>query len=93
MRLLYDRGPLFEPSKLMHQRVPEPYIELNAADAERLGIAAGDHVAISGEGFRAEVIARVDECAPMGYALLPLQLAHEPMPTIPVACSVQKIGE
>lgn len=93
VRLLYDRGPLFEPSKLMHQRVPEPYIELNAADAERLGIAAGDHVAISGEGFRAEVIARVDECAPMGYALLPLQLAHEPMPTIPVACSVQKIGE
>jgi len=93
VRLLYDRGPLFELSTLIHQRVPQPYVELNVADAAQLDISAGDRVVVSGEGFRAEVIARVDECAPVGYALLPLQLAHEPMPTVPVACTIQKIGE
>lgn len=93
VRLLYDRGPLFEPSKLMHQRVPEPYVELNAEDAGRLGIVTGDRVAVSGEGFRTEVIARVDGRAPAGFALLPMQLVHQPLPTTPEACAVQKIGE
>ena len=93
VRLLYDRGRLFEPSKLMHQRVPQPYIELSAEDAGRLGIAEGDRVAVAGDSFRVEVIARVDGRAPAGFALLPVQLAHEPLPTAPQVCAVQKIGE
>lgn len=93
VRLLYDRGRLFEPSKLMHQRVPQPYVELNTDDAGRLGIANGDRVTVSGDGFQAEVIAQVDGRAPAGCALLPMQLAHEPLPMVPEACAVQKIGE
>jgi len=93
IRLLYDRGTLFEPSTVMHQRVPEPYVELNVADAERIGIDNGDRVAVVGDGFRAEVTARVNGRAPAGFALLPRQLAHAPMPSVPAGCSIEKIGE
>jgi NADH-quinone oxidoreductase subunit G len=93
VRLLYDRDPLFEQSELMHQRIPQPYVELSADDAARLGIAEGDRVAVTGEGFRAEVVARVDGRAPTGFVLLPMQLAHQPLPTTPEVCAIQKIGE
>jgi anaerobic selenocysteine-containing dehydrogenase len=93
IRLLYDRGPLFEPSELMHQRIPAPYAELNSQDAARLGVADGDRIAITAGEHRVEVAARVNGHAPAGIVLLPLHLTKSPVPTMPVSCSIQKIEE
>jgi len=36
---LYDRGTTVLPSKLLHQRIPQPYIVVNPADAARLKLS------------------------------------------------------
>jgi NADH-quinone oxidoreductase subunit G len=71
--LLYDRGTTFMPSEIMWPRTPEPFIQLNAADAARLGIADGDQVTVSANGARGgPVTARVSQNggAPEGVALV-----------------------
>ncbi|MBN1678755.1 MAG: NADH-quinone oxidoreductase subunit NuoG [Anaerolineae bacterium] len=93
VRLLYDRGPLFEPSDIMHQRVPEPYLELNSQDAAHLSIADGDRVMVTAGEIQIETAARVNGHAPEGVVLWPRRLAHGPAPALFSACSVQKIEE
>jgi NADH-quinone oxidoreductase subunit G len=90
---LYDRGPLFEKSELMHQRIPAPYAELNSQDAANRGIADGDRITISFSGYEIDVTARVDGAAPVGTVLLPRRLSNVPTPLAPVIGSVQKIQE
>lgn len=74
--LLYDRGRTFAPSALMHPRVPKAYVELNAADAARLGIAGGDQVKVGLNGHSVPLQARVSDRgrAPEGAALMPRSL-------------------
>jgi NADH-quinone oxidoreductase subunit G len=93
VRLLYNRDPLFEPSAMMHQRVPEPYAALNAADAERLGISNGDPITISVNGSQLDVAARVEDSTPEGAVLLPHHVSKSPLSTAPAACAVQKNQE
>jgi NADH-quinone oxidoreductase subunit G len=72
--VLYDRGTTFAPSALMHPRVPPAHIELNPADAARLGIADGDQVQVRLNGHGANLPARVPQTegnAPEGVALIP----------------------
>jgi NADH-quinone oxidoreductase subunit G len=78
--LLYDRGTTFVRSLVMHPRLPQPYVELNSADAARLSVQNGDAVVVSGEGYTATVAARVDGCAPAGVALLPASLGPKVPP-------------
>lgn len=93
VRVLYDRGMLFEPSDMMHQRVPAPYAELNRADAEKLGIGQGDMIAIEMDAGRVEVTAHVDGRAPEGVVLLPRALVFDPTPVAPLAGTVHKVEE
>jgi anaerobic selenocysteine-containing dehydrogenase len=57
----------------MHPRVPDAHVELNPADAARLGIADGDQVKLRVNGRNTSLAARV--CAhgraPVGVALMP----------------------
>ncbi len=69
--LLYDRGTTFGRSALMHPRIPPPYIELNTADAEQLGIADGEMITLAINGQETQIMARVDSRAPAGVALAP----------------------
>jgi predicted molibdopterin-dependent oxidoreductase YjgC len=72
--LLYDRGATFVRSELMHPRLPQPYVELNAADAAQLDVKDGDPVTIALDGMTARVTARVDGRAPEGVVLMPESL-------------------
>jgi predicted molibdopterin-dependent oxidoreductase YjgC len=75
--LLYDRGATFLPSRLMHPRLPEAFVELSAADAARLSVKDGDVVTVTPEGgASARVIARVarGDRAPEGVVLMPESL-------------------
>jgi len=91
--VLYDRDMLFEPSQLMHLRIPEPYAELNQADAAQLGINNGELIVITVGEQHIEVTARVDGKAPVGALLLPRQVAKTPIPTLPTIGTVQKLQE
>ena len=44
---LYDQGQTVMPSKLLHNRIGDPYIVMNAYDAERLRINDGSQVQIT----------------------------------------------
>jgi NADH-quinone oxidoreductase subunit G len=69
--LLYDRGTLISKSEILAPLIPDRHVELNAADATRLGIADGDRVRLTVEDFGAEVTARVDRRVPQGAVLIP----------------------
>jgi len=71
---LYDRGQTVVPSKLLHQRIPQPYVALNPMDASRLSIEAGATVEISLGNSISLVSARLDDGVPPGIVLVPRSL-------------------
>ncbi len=91
--VLYDRGATFVRSTLMHPRLPQPYVELNAADAAELGVKDGDTVTVSADGMTATVAARVAERgrAPEGAVLMPASLGPA-APVKPTRVTVSKSG-
>ncbi|MEP0761406.1 MAG: molybdopterin-dependent oxidoreductase [Chloroflexota bacterium] len=91
VRLLYNREPLFAPSTVMHRRVPSPYVELNTADAQTLGIADGDAVILTADGVQLAAQARVNSRAPAGAVLVPQRLGATPVPGTLAGCIVQKM--
>ncbi|MCD4686431.1 MAG: NADH-quinone oxidoreductase subunit NuoG [Anaerolineae bacterium] len=93
VRVLYNRDVLFVPSAIMHQRVPEPYVAINAEDAAAWGIADGDRVAVTVGDLRIDVTARVNGQAPAGTVLLPQRLSSVPTPDSPATCSIEKLEE
>jgi predicted molibdopterin-dependent oxidoreductase YjgC len=93
IRVLYNREMLFQPSEVMHRRVPAPYAELNHEDAEALSIHDGDRIALVVGDHRAEVAVRVNGCVPVGHVLWPQQLNGLPLSVAPAVCAVQKIEE
>ena len=76
--------------KRQHQRLPEPYIELNVVDAERAGVGAGDRVALRVNGHDWEMATRVSTSPPEGVILFPRSLAGPLLPRTMVA-SLRKL--
>jgi NADH-quinone oxidoreductase chain G len=78
-RLLYDRGSPFAQSEIMRQLIPGPFVEINPADAEALGIADQDAVTVSSARDSLELRARVcDDICP-GCVFVPLHLSEMPV--------------
>jgi|AMZC01.1.fsa_nt_AMZC01007038.1_7 NADH-quinone oxidoreductase subunit G len=90
IHLLYNREPLFVHSTLMHRRVPEPYVQLNAEDAQKLGVADGEQIVLKADGVELFARARIDEKAPAGVVLVPRRLTSSPVPEALAVCAVQK---
>ena len=78
-RLLYDRGSPFAQSEIMRQFVPEPFVEINPADAEALGIADQDAVTVSSARDSLELRARVSDDVRPGCVFVPLHLNEIPV--------------
>jgi len=78
-RLLYDRGSPFAQSEIMRQLVPEPFIEINPADAETLGIADQDEVTVSSARDSLELKARLSDDIRPGCLFVPLHLSEMPV--------------
>ena len=68
---LYDLGTTIVPSKVLHPRIPQPFIALNPADAEAQKATDGMTVQIDIDGATAAVEVRVDENVPVGFGLVP----------------------
>jgi NADH-quinone oxidoreductase subunit G len=68
---LYDRGQTVMPSRLLHQRIPPPYVVMNPEDAARLGISDSATIEISLGGSPSFVIVRLDDAVPASTLLVP----------------------
>jgi predicted molibdopterin-dependent oxidoreductase YjgC len=49
-RLIYDEGAMVSKTAVLHGLAKRPFIEMNPADIEELGVRSGDEVVISGNG-------------------------------------------
>ncbi len=91
---LYNRARVFRPSEaeLMAPRIPAPFAEINAVDADKLGISDGDLIAIDVDGTVIEVAARVNADGPQGAILLPRHLATGvAVPLVPAVGQVREL--
>jgi len=91
---LYNRERIFRPSEaaLMSARVPQPYIEINAADAAARKIKDGDMVEVTfGDAAPVRARAHVNGLAPQGSVLLPRHLAGTAAPMTIAAGEVRKV--
>lgn len=68
---LYDRGQTVMPSRLLHQRIPQPYVAMNPVDAGRLGILDGATIELSWGGSISFLTVRLDETVPASILLVP----------------------
>lgn len=90
---LYNRERTFAASALLHGRTPEPYAEINPADAQRLKISAGDTIAVAVDGLpAAHVRAVVSAGAPARTLVLPRHLTAVPVALAPAAAEVSLAG-
>lgn len=80
-RLLYDGDPLLRESRLL-KRVPKPYVAINRADAERLGVRADEVVRVASAAGSLDLPARVVGDLPAGSVLIPAHLPEVVLATI-----------
>jgi len=78
-QLLYDRSSPFAQSEIMRQFIPEPFVEINPADAKALGIADQDAVTVSSARDSLELRARVSDDVRPGCVFVPLHLSEMPV--------------
>jgi len=74
----------------MHQRIPQPFVEVNEADAQKAKIADGDTVTLEVGKQKVKVTARVNGTAPQGVVLVPMNTLDEPVPSVPSSVSLKK---
>lgn len=69
----WHTGSMTRRIRQLHQAVPEAYVELNRADADQLGIAAGDRVKLTSRRGELVLKAKVDERGkpPRGTVFVP----------------------
>jgi NADH-quinone oxidoreductase subunit G len=68
---LYDRGRTVTAAGLLKHRIGEAFVTLHPQAADRLGVAAGQHVLVSLNGSREEVVVKIDPSISTGVALVP----------------------
>ncbi len=90
---LYDRQSTFRPSEaeVMSQRVSAPYVEINAADARKWGIANGDTVTVTVADAKLRVRAHVNGSTSEGVVVLPRHLTDSAVPLSITVGEVSKV--
>ena len=68
---LYDRGSTMLSSEVLQPRIADPYVILNTADAEKLGVEAGVQISVKLNGKTANVTAKLDDSLAKGIVLVP----------------------
>ncbi len=70
VRLLFDHGTMISKSALLARRAPGPFVAINPADAERLGVAMDAPVRLTTTVGRGDFTARITDMAPQGMLLV-----------------------
>ncbi len=88
---LYNRERTFQPSALVHPRVPAAYVEIHSADAKKLGIQDGDFVQIAvADAPTLRARAHVNGGAPQGAVIVPRHLSETAAPLVVSVGEVRK---
>ncbi len=78
-RLLYDGDIRLAQSDILRQFVPQPFVEINPADAEALGIADGAAVTVASPKGELKLTARVTDDIRPGCVFVPRGFAEAPV--------------
>ncbi len=78
-RLLYDGGVRLGQADIMRQFVPEPFVEINPADAEALGIADGATATVVSSRGELKLAARVSKDIRTGCVFVPRGFPEAPV--------------
>jgi NADH-quinone oxidoreductase chain G len=70
-RLLFDRSTIQGRSTVLPGLAPDPFVEINSGDAERLGVTPGEVLAVNTAYGRLELPVRVSEDVPSGGVFVP----------------------
>jgi NADH-quinone oxidoreductase subunit G len=70
-RLMFDHSTIQSRSAVLPTLAPDPFVEIHAADAARLGVAPGETVTVSTPHGRLALAARVTEDVPVGSVFVP----------------------
>lgn len=91
---LYNRERALRASEadILGPRIARPFVEINSADAKKLGIKTGDMVDITmGAASALRAYAHVDGVAPVGTIIVPRNLSETAAPLAPVAIEISKV--
>ena len=69
--VLYDRGTVIGRSNTLGPRLAERHFAVNPKDAKKHGLIDGEKARIEADGRGAELVVRVSENVPVGFALVP----------------------
>ncbi len=90
---LYNRQRSFRPTLLLEPRILSPFVIVNSADAQNMGIVHGDVVEISAGESRVRVVANVsDEISP-GAVALPRHMTDEAIPMTVTSGVIRRVTE
>jgi predicted molibdopterin-dependent oxidoreductase YjgC len=78
-RLLYDGDIRLAQSDIMRQFVPKPFVEINPADADALGIADGATVTVASSKGELKLRARVTDDIRPGCVFVPRGFPEAPV--------------
>jgi predicted molibdopterin-dependent oxidoreductase YjgC len=70
-RLMFDRSTIQGRSTVLPGLAPDPFVELNPADAVKLGVADGDGVVVTTAQGELGLVARVTTDVPSGSVFVP----------------------
>jgi NADH-quinone oxidoreductase subunit G len=77
-RFLYDDGRLLVEAELLHPHIHQPQALISRADAQKLGLANGDQVAVSQNGTSVALPVQVNRMVNEGIVLVPRNVAGRP---------------
>ncbi len=91
----YHTGSMTRRVEPLNELVPENRVWINPEDAERLGVAAGDEVAVESRRGAIKVKARVTEKVPPGVVFIPFHFGESPANALtnPALDPIAKIPE
>jgi NADH-quinone oxidoreductase subunit G len=81
--ILYDRGQTVVPARLLHPRIPEPYVLVHPQTSAPLEITEGAQLRLNLSGDEVVAVAHMDETIPQAVVLVPRSMGipiHEPTP-------------
>ena len=81
-RFLYDDGRLLAETELLHPHIHPPQVLVSRSDAEKLGLASGDHVTVSQNGTSVALPVQVNRMVSEGTVWVPRNLAGRPAETL-----------
>jgi len=98
-KLMFDRSTIQRESAVLPTLAPDPFVEIHPADAERLGVAPGERVAVYTPYGRLDLPAQISSDTPAGSVFIPAGFHEAPVTSLwvegtdVVSCRISRSSE